>query len=77
MHAQDEMDIQELKDGNEPKIRRQPKIKHFAANGEASKEKESSIAKSASKSAAVLPVRIFNLCIFSRLFCVLNTHRKV
>lgn len=49
MHAQDEMDLQSLKEGNDSKVKRPPKIKHFVTNGDTIKDKESTIAKSASK----------------------------
>ena len=49
MHAQDEMDLEALKEGNDSKVKKPPKIKHFVTNGDTSKDKETSIAKSASK----------------------------
>lgn len=50
MHAQDEMDLQALREGNEAKKPKEPpKIKHFVANGGTQKEKEPPVAKSASK----------------------------
>lgn len=50
MHAQDEMDIQALREGHEAKTSKPaPKIKHFVANGTSNKEKEQPASKSASE----------------------------